>query len=210
MGSPQIEHSRGILSRLQDRWPNAVSIVFGRIPVLACVVTAAYTLISFILTALFLKRLVVSFCHCMSCRPYSMLPRPQPLPPPPLMMTPFPQAWEEYGDGLGRRSPLRRRNGLVRGHHDNERVALLVRAVVCESVTYSRCAGSVGIREGEIAHRLLGSEQAVVLLWFRICMPVGCDETGHRTENLEGTARIGHQLVTAVVRPLYCDDLRQV
>jgi hypothetical protein len=80
------------------------------------------------------------------------------------MTTPFPQAWEEYGDGLERRSPLRRRNGLVRGHHDNERVALLVRAVVCESVAYSRCAGSVGIHEGEIAHRLLGSEQAVVLL----------------------------------------------
>jgi MFS family permease len=52
----------GILSRPQDRWPNAFSHPFwAEFPYfLPCVGTATYTLISFILTALFLKETVPS------------------------------------------------------------------------------------------------------------------------------------------------------
>jgi hypothetical protein len=47
----------GVLSRPQDRWPNAFSHPFwAEFPYfLPCVGTATYTLLSFILTALFLK-----------------------------------------------------------------------------------------------------------------------------------------------------------
>ncbi len=50
----------GVLSRPQDRWPNAFSHPFwAEFPYfLPCVGTATYTLLSFILTALFLKEVV--------------------------------------------------------------------------------------------------------------------------------------------------------
>ena len=59
----------GVLSRPQDRWPNAFSHPFwAEYPYfLPCVGTATYTLISFILTALFLKEvshLSLSVCVC--------------------------------------------------------------------------------------------------------------------------------------------------
>ncbi|KAI0275665.1 major facilitator superfamily domain-containing protein [Russula aff. rugulosa BPL654] len=52
----------GVLSRPQDRWPNAFSHPFwAEFPYfLPCVGTATYTLLSFILTALFLKETVPS------------------------------------------------------------------------------------------------------------------------------------------------------
>ncbi len=54
----------GILSRPQDRWPNVFSHPFwAEYPYfLPCVGTATYTLLSFILTALFLKE-VRHCCH---------------------------------------------------------------------------------------------------------------------------------------------------
>ena len=64
----------GVLSRPQDRWPNAFSHPFwAEYPYfLPCVGTATYTLISFILTAMFLKEvshlslsLYVCVCVCL-------------------------------------------------------------------------------------------------------------------------------------------------
>jgi hypothetical protein len=68
----------GVLSRPQDRWPNAFSHPFwAEFPYfLPCVGTATYTLISFILTALFLKEVgLYPSDTVLSCRTHCMLPR---------------------------------------------------------------------------------------------------------------------------------------